>query len=166
MIRGIKDNNEKFKNILEYRNYKLDIELDSKITLIVGLSGTGKSTMHNVLTKINTKRKQGKIDISDDKFSITYINNEQALLDRVQNDKLPSNRVYIVDEGNIKVDKHIVVIIKNTIDSVKRLVVNENGVTTFKNYISTHTKDSNKSQQQVMSTNKENIKCYTFYLEK
>lgn len=124
--------------------------------------------MHNVLTKINTKRKQGKIDISDVRFSITYINNEQALLDRVQNDKLPSNRVYIIDEGSIKVDKHIAVIIKNTIDSyfifttrdsihtlnydidsVKRLVVNENGVTTFKNYISTHTKDSNKAQQQV-----------------
>lgn len=36
---------------IEYRDYKLDINLENKVTVIIGRSGTGKSTMHKVLER-------------------------------------------------------------------------------------------------------------------
>lgn len=148
---------EKVKIYLEYKKYKLDITLDNKITIILGLSGTGKSSIHNILTKINSSRKQGKIEISNKRLKFLYVNNEQLIMYGIHDEHLPEDTIYIIDEGRVHIDNYLATIIKNTINSyfifttrdvihtlnydmysVKELVHLKNGISTFKNYINTH----------------------------
>ena len=46
-----------------YRNYKVRLGLDNKITVIVGLSATGKSTLHKVLEVNDRTKKIGRAHV-------------------------------------------------------------------------------------------------------
>lgn len=60
-----------------YRNYKVRLGLDNKITVIVGLSATGKSTLHKVL-EVNDRTKI--IQISDNRYKLIYLGSQDILM--------------------------------------------------------------------------------------
>ena len=142
-----------------YRDYKLDINLENKVTVIIGRSGTGKSTMHKVLERIDGRRKIGKVLISDKQLSLLFLRNKTDFLDRISGESLLENRIYIIDEGSIKITNYEASIIQHTknsyfiitardsvhalnydLNAVKELIKLPDGRITFKQYIDTHIK--------------------------
>ena len=134
-----------------YRNYKVRLGLDNKITVIVGLSAPGKSTLHKVL-EVNDRTKI--IQISDNRYKLIYLGSQDILHDIIKDNKLDSYRIYLIDEGKIEIDNEVASIIRRTrnsyfiitsrtelgklnfaLDAVKHLVTNSNGVITLQNHV-------------------------------
>lgn len=143
-----------------YRNYKVRLELDNKITVIVGLSATGKSTLHKVL-EVNDRTKI--IQISDNRYKLIYLGSQDILHDIIKDNKLDSYRIYLIDEGKIEIDNEVASIIRRTrnsyfiitsrtelgklnfaLDAVKHLVTNSNGVITLQNFLGLRKKSINE----------------------
>lgn len=154
---------------MRHKNSDIQLTLADKITVIIGDSATGKSSLHKVLAvkdaKVTTR-------ISDSRFGIVHLNNTSTLngytggrLGDVNSDvKLLPNNVYIIDEGNVRITNEVASIIKNTINSyfiitsrtnlnnlnfdinaIKTLYTRDDGVTILKNYISMRKLDNIES---------------------
>lgn len=138
---------------MKHKNSDIQLTLTDKITVIVGDSGNGKSSLHKILL---VKDAKVLIKISDRRFGIVYLNNMNMLngytSDRLGDIKLLPNNVYIIDES-IRITNEIASIIKNTADSyfiitsmtnlnsmnldinaVKTLYTRDDGITILKNY--------------------------------
>ncbi len=105
---------ENIKVLLKYRNYRAAIELDNKITVIVGSSATGKSTLHRLLI---VKDKSKIIDISNKDYKIIHLSNLEVLNRYIIKDRLAENIIYIIDECDIQIDDEVAKLIQNTINS-------------------------------------------------
>lgn len=136
---------------LRYRKYKVKLILDNKITVIMGLSATGKSTIHKVL---EVKDVTKTVKISDSRYSIRYLSDRQ-LVDQLSNGiKLHPYFVYIIDEGRFSIDNEVASIIQRSINcyfiitartnlgklnfainAVKYLATNTDGVTYLDDYL-------------------------------
>ena len=157
---------------MRHKNSDIQLTLADKITVIIGDSATGKSSLHKVLAvkdaKVTTR-------ISDSRFGIVHLNNTSTLngytggrLGDVNSDvKLLPNNVYIIDEGNVRITNEVASIIKNTINSyfiitsrtnlnnlnfdinaIKTLYTRDDGVTILKNYISMRKLDNRIQAKQ------------------
>lgn len=139
----------------------MQLTLNSKITIIIGESATGKSSIHKLMAVKNAKVVK---KCSDPGFKFVHLDNEESmtayLLDKddVLNDRsrLLPRKVYIIDENDLRINDTIASIIKKTINSyfiiisrsnlsslnysindVKVLETGENGVVVLKNYLNT-----------------------------
>lgn len=136
---------------LKYRGYKAILELKDKITVIRGLSATGKSTIHKILD-INDESKL--IDISNSRYKIQYVADKNIMNFIIRLGGFDKYTIYVIDEGKIKIDNEIASLIQKSeyayfiitcreslnklnfsIDAVKQLVTDTNGVIRLSNYI-------------------------------
>ena len=81
---------------IKHRNCKMHLIIKDKITVIMGLSATGKSTIHKVLTNPD---RTTDIKLSDSRFELINITSRQNLNSNLSKDStLFKNKVYIIDE--------------------------------------------------------------------
>lgn len=137
---------------LRHRNCKMHLLLEHKITVIVGLSATGKSTLHRVLTD---KDATTQYKLSDGRYQIEYIADRQSANNFIDNHRVfKSYRIYLIDEGKLEIDNEIAYAIQHSssayfvitsrtslgklnfdIHAVKELKTQSNGVTILTDYI-------------------------------
>lgn len=146
---------------LKHRQCKMHLILEHKITVIVGLSGTGKSTMHRALTD---KDATTQIKVSDTRYQIEYISNRQSADNLIDNNNVfISYKIYLIDEGRLEIDNYIANAIQYSAHSyfiitsrtnlgklnfdmraVKELEMQNNGITILKDYVLTSRKTRNE----------------------
>lgn len=146
---------------IKHRNCKMHLIIKDKITVIMGLSATGKSTIHKVLTNPD---RTTDIKLSDSRFELINITSRQNLNSNLSKDStLFKNKVYIIDEGKLSIDDTVANIIQHStnvyfiitsrtklgklnygLDSVKIIEQQPNGISILKNFISTMPKDRNE----------------------
>lgn len=139
---------------IKYRNYKLQLQLEHKVTVILGNSATGKSTIHKILTDGDvtfTKK------ISDSRYNLAYLSISGALENAIDNHgKFKEYKIYLIDEGRLEIDDKIAKAIQNSVNcyfvitsrnlfgklnydlqDVKEIETQTNGVSVLKDYIHT-----------------------------
>lgn len=137
---------------LKHRQCRMHLILEHKITVIVGLSGTGKSTLHRALTD---KDATTQFKISDTKYQVEYIPNRQ-FADHLMNEDgiFTGYKIYLIDEGRLEIDNDIANAIQHSVYSyfvitsrtnlgrlnfdmhaVKELEIRNNGITVLKDYV-------------------------------
>lgn len=143
-----------------YRNYKVRLELENKITVVVGLSATGKSTLHKIL-EVTDRTKI--IQISDSRYKLIYLGSSDILHAIIKDNKLDPYKIYLIDEGKIEIDNELASVIRRTrnsyfiitsrtelgklnfaLDAVKHLITNSNGVITLQNFLGLREKSINE----------------------
>ncbi|MCM1222810.1 MAG: hypothetical protein NC548_50970 [Lachnospiraceae bacterium] len=139
---------------IRHRHCKMHLILQDKITVIMGESGTGKSTIHKAQL---LKDALSYTKISDNRFQMLYISGKSVLNGLLtEKNILKPYFIYVIDEGYLDIDDDVASVIKRSINcyfiitsrgglgkinfdikAVKELVTKDNGVTILKDYIQT-----------------------------
>lgn len=151
---------------IKHRNCRIHLIIEEKITVIMGLSATGKSTIHKVITNPDSTT---DIKLSDSKFELINLTSRQSLNTYLSKDNtLFKNKVYIIDEGKLVINDDIASIIQHStnvyfiitartklgklnysLESVKIIEQQLNGVSILKNFINMKLK--NKDELKVIN---------------
>lgn len=169
---------------IKHRNCRMHLVIKDKVTVIMGLSATGKSTIHRVLTNPDSTT---DIKLSNSKFELINITSRQSLDSNLNKDNtLFRNKVYVIDEGKLSIDDAVANIIQYSINvyfiitartklgklnygltAVKKLEQQENGISILKDFIRTTPKNDN--ELRVMDIDKAIIedsgKAKTWFME-
>lgn len=152
---------ESLKIRIRHKDCDMQLSLNNKITIIIGNSATGKSSIHKMLDVKDAKVVK---KCSDNGFKVVHLNSIESIeayttikVEKLSKDlRLTPKRVYIIDENDIRINDVIASIIKNTvnsyfiitsrsnlnklnydIDAVKILETRNDGITVLKNYMPT-----------------------------
>lgn len=142
---------------IRHRNCRLYLKIEHKITVIVGLSGTGKSIMHRALTDGNAAT---RVVVSDSRYQVEYLQSREYAENVIGSGVFKGYRIYLIDEGKLNVDNDIARAIQYSANAyfiitsrtdlnmlnfdmfaVKELETQSNGVTVLKDYMRTCKED-------------------------
>lgn len=99
---------------MQYRNYKIDLRLKDKITVLTGESASGKSTLHKVLRSPADAR---LIVVSDNRFNIMFLDSDQTLRLVTRSGLFDEYNIYIIDENTIDFDDNLAIMMQKSPDT-------------------------------------------------